>query len=396
MNRYLASLLPYPFERLNALKAGLTSKSNHEHISLALGEPKHSPPQFIIDYLADAEALISGLSSYPATRGSDKLRESIANWLRRRYEVQLNPDTSVLPVNGTREGLFSFGQAVLSGSRDAVTVMPNPFYQIYEGAAKLRGSEPHYVASTQRPEFEAVPDEIWDRAELVYLCSPGNPTGIVSDREQLEYLIAKAQEHDFCIAADECYSEIYMNESQPPLGLLEVADSMGVDDFNRCVVFNSLSKRSNCPGLRSGFAAGDPLILEQFYHYRTYHGCAMPAQVQESSALAWADEEHVIANRAVYREKFQATLPVVGRSFGTAMPEGAFYYWLDVGVDDELFATELFQQENITVLPGKYLSRHVNGRNPGANHVRVALVAPYTECVEAIHRLCDFSHRLTT
>ena len=394
MNRFLASLLPYPFERLNALKADLKTISDKEHVSLALGEPKHDPPDFVVDSLASKSSLTGGLTSYPQTRGTDELRESVAAWLKKRYDVQCNPDTEILPVNGTREGLFSFGQTVLSGANDTITVMPNPFYQIYEGASLLRGSSPYYVPSTHRPEFESVPDEIWERTELVFVCSPGNPSGHVIEQDQLRFLIDKAQEHDFCIASDECYSEIYVNESAPPLGLLEVATSMGLDKFTRCVVFNSLSKRSNCPGLRSGFAAGDPLILEQFYHYRTYHGCAMPAHVQKASSLAWSDEEHVTANRAVYRDKYELTFPLVNSTFGTTMPEGAFYYWLNVGLDDELFATELYRQENITVLPGKYLSRTVDARNPGSNYVRVALVAENAVCVDAVQRLCDLAATL--
>ena len=389
MNQFLASLLPYPFERLDALKEGLVANSKNSHVSLALGEPKHEPPGFVIECLASHERLSEGLSSYPATRGIEVLRVAIANWLKERYDVSASAETAVLPVNGTREALFSFGQAILSGRSNSVCMFANPFYQIYEGAAFLRGATPYYVPGTHRPEFEAVPESTWQQTELLYLCSPGNPTGVVADRELLEFLITKAQEFDFVIAADECYSEIYLDEGIPPLGLLEIANNMGLTKFNRCVAFNSLSKRSNCPGLRSGFVAGDPLILEQYYQYRTYHGCAMPVHVQQASAEAWSDESHVRDNRALYRRKFEATQPMVGRACGATPPGGAFYYWLNVGIDDELFASQLFESENITVLPGKYLSREVNGQNPGANHVRVALVAPFEECVDATRRLCD-------
>lgn len=396
MNRHLASLLPYPFERLNALKEGIRPRTNQPHVSLALGEPKHQPPSFVSECLSDPDLLLEGLTSYPPTRGHSELREAIAEWLKRRYSVVVDPENCILPVNGTREGLFSLGQAVLSGNAGARTVMPNPFYQIYEGAALLRGSTPYYVPATERPEFETVPEAIWEYVELVYICSPGNPTGVVADRELLMHLITKAQEHDFVVASDECYSEIYMNENEPPLGLLEVARDMGLEKFNRCVVFNSLSKRSNCPGLRSGFVAGDPLIIEQYYQYRTYHGCAMPVHVQKASTLAWRDETHVTANRAAYRSKFEATQSVMARTFGANVPQGAFYYWPDVEMDDELFASELFRSENITVLPGKYLGRESDGFNPGSNRVRVALVAPEHECVETIERMCRAASQFTS
>lgn len=394
MNPYLAHLQPYPFERLNALKEGVKPTTNTPHVSLALGEPKHSPPQFILDCLADPDVIHRGLTSYPPTRGGAPLREAIARWLEKRYFINIDPETSVLPVNGTREGLFSLGQAVLSGAKDAVVVLPNPFYQIYEGAAFLRGANLHYVAATERPDFESVPTSVWEKTELVYVCSPGNPTGYVVDREQLAFLIAKAQEYDFVVASDECYSEIYMNEDEPPIGLLEVAAEQGLPKFSKCIAFNSLSKRSNCPGMRSGFVAGDPLIIEQYYHYRTYHGCAMPSHVQDASKLAWDDESHVVENRAVYRAKFDATKQHMEASFATTVPKGAFYYWPDIGMDDELFALELYRTENITVLPGKYLGRSTDGLNPGSNRIRIALVAPHQECTYAIERLCHAASRI--
>ena len=396
MNRYLTLLLPYPFERLSALKAGIQVETNQPHVSLAIGEPKHEPPAFVMACLADSDILQRSLTTYPPIRGNVSLREAIAHWLKRRYGVNVEPETSILPVNGTREGLFSFAQAVLSGNRDGVAMLPNPFYQIYEGAAFLRGATPYYVPATGRPEFQDVPDSVWERTELIYVCSPGNPTGFVADHELLMHLIEKAQEHDFVVVADECYSEIYFNEAEPPLGLLEVAADMGLSKFNRCIAFNSLSKRSNCPGLRSGFVAGDPLIIEKYYHYRTYHGCAMPDHVQTASELAWLDEDHVITNRATYRSKFEATQAMMARTFGATVPGGAFYYWPDVGMDDELFAAALFRRENITVLPGKYIGREFENQNPGANRVRIALVAPQVECVDAVRRLCNAAAAIKT
>lgn len=396
MNPNLTRLQSYPFERLDQLKRGLRSRSNHEHISLALGEPKHEPPPFVVDALADRERLVTGLTSYPATRGTQALRESIANWMNRRYSVTLDAETEILPVNGTREGLFSFGQAVLSGEKTALTVMPNPFYQIYEGAGLLRGSQPYFVSSSDRPLNEEVPDDIWARAELIYTCSPNNPTGYVMSKADMRFLIDKALEHDFVLAADECYSEIYYDESSAPPGLLQVANEMGNTEFSNCVSFNSLSKRSNLPGLRSGFAAGDRHLLEAYYHYRTYHGCAMPMHVQEASSCAWNDEQHVVANRKVYRDKFDAVRPLVSEVFRTEQPPGAFFYWLESSIDDEEFTKRLYIEENITVLPGSYSARNVDGENPGSNRVRVALVAPIEQCVNGVRRLCEFRKNLKT
>ena len=395
MNPYIQDLLPYPFERLAKLKENISPNSDYPHTSLALGEPKHPSPDFIVDLFRDESAVISGLGAYPATRGEDQLREVIATWHRSRYKVQLNPDLEILPVSGTREALFSFGQAVLSGCTDKYTLLPNPFYQIYEGAAFLRGSQPYYVPSTKRPEFELVPDHIWERTDLLFVCNPGNPSGYVMSEHELRWLIEHAQKYDFVLAADECYSEIYLDEDQPPMGLLEAASSLGLNDFHNCVTFNSLSKRSNCPGLRSGFVAGDPQILKYYYEYRTYHGCAMPLFSQQVSTKAWSDEQHVTENRARYREKFETTYPMVTSAFGNdvELPGGGFYYWLDVGYDDEKFAAELFSSENITVLPGSYVSRQVNNNNPGSNHVRIALVAPLDDCVPAMQRLCKFASK---
>ena len=396
MNPFLQQLQPYPFERLDQLKQDLETRSKYEHISLALGEPKHNPPTFVVDALAEKTRLIRGLNSYPATRGTQELRESIANWLHRRYSIKVDAGTEILPLNGTREGLFSFGQAMLSGVDSAITVMPNPFYQIYEGASLLRGVQPYFVSSGDRPRYEEIPDEIWERAELVYTCSPNNPTGYVMTTDELQLLIEKALKHNFTIAADECYSEIYYDDSAAPPGLLQVAAAMGNNTYSNCVSFNSLSKRSNLPGLRSGFVAGDHRLLDKYYHYRTYHGCAMPLYTQEVSSLAWNDEQHVVENRALYREKFDTVRPLVSKLFNVGQPPGAFFFWLPLPIDDEKYTEQLFVEENITVLPGSYLARTVNNMNPGSNRIRVALVATVDQCVQGIRRLCEFSRQMTS
>lgn len=391
MNTRLDKLKPYPFERLNALKQGISANPANPHIALSIGEPKHPPPDFIVDLLTAAQPLTRDLSTYPATRGSDELRESIARWLLRRFDATVDPTRQILPVAGTREALFSFGQAILSGTHGSLGVLPNPFYQIYEGAILLGGAEPYFVncdaTCDYLPDYRAIDSTVWDRCELLFLCSPGNPTGRVLDRDTLRWLIEQAQRHDFIIAADECYSEIYPDESEPPPGLLQVAAEMGLEDYRRCVVFHSLSKRSNLPGLRSGFVAGDGEILARYLLYRTYHGCALGAHVQRASTAAWNDEFHVQANRALYREKFTRITPLLEASFKFRNPQGGFYHWLDVGGDDERFALELFRDENITVLPGSYLSRDSDTGNPGQGHIRVAWVAPLEETVSAAERL---------
>jgi len=400
MNPALERLKPYPFERLNALKAGIVPRSNAPHIALSIGEPKHDPPSFLVAALADQQRLVAGLGAYPATRGADALRAAIAAWATRRFDLEtpLDPATQVLPVSGTREALFSFGQAVLSGRPGAVCAMPNPFYQIYEGAALLRGATPHFIACPAsrgfQPDIDSVPADVWRACELVYLCSPNNPCGSVLSLSQLWRLIALADEHDFVIAADECYSEIYRDEESPPPGLLEACARSGRHDYRRCVVFHSLSKRSSVPGLRSGFVAGDASVLERFFLYRTYHGCAMPGHVQEASRLAWQDERHVVANRALYRAKFAAVTPLLARSLGCTHPDGAFYYWAATPIDDEAFAQALFREENVTVLPGSYLAREVDGTSPGKNRIRMALVAPLAECIDAAERIARFVSRL--
>ncbi len=386
MNPHLERLQPYPFERLDALLGGVAPNTLAARVSLALGEPKHAAPDFVVEALADRAAVAGSLGTYPPTRGSDELRGAIAAWIKRRFGADLDPTAEVLPVGGTREALFSFGQAVLSGRPGGRVLMPNPFYQIYEGAALLRGATPYYVPAATVPEFDAVPQEVWPQVELVYLCNPGNPAGGVLPEAALVELVRRAHEYDFVIAADECYSEIYRDEDDPPPGLLQAAANAGLGTA-RCVAFNSLSKRSNLPGLRSGFAAGDAELIRRYYDYRTYHGCAMPALAAAASVLAWADEAHVVANRAVYRAKFDAAQPILALSMDAPMPAAAFYLWPRTPVDGETFALELFRREHILVLPGAYLGRAQDGVNPGADRVRIALVAPAEECVAAVARV---------
>ena len=393
MNPHIDRLQPYPFERLQALLADLTPNPAHPRVSLSIGEPKHDPPDFVVAALADEHSIRRGLTTYPPTRGSDELRATIGKWIHRRFDAELDPKTQILPVNGTREALFSFGQAMLSGKADARVLMPNPFYQIYEGAAFLRGASPHYVPATSMPDFSAVPEAVWKQAELVYVCNPGNPSGEVIGEDALTDLIERAHHYDFVIAADECYSEIYRDEEAPPVGLLQAAANSG-RGYARCVAFNSLSKRSNLPGLRSGFVAGDVALISSYYHYRTYHGCAMPAHVAEASALAWNDEDHVVVNRAVYRAKFDAVFPILSQSMDVKMPPAAFYLWPQTAIDGESFAARLYEREHIVVLPGAYLGREQDGVNPGTHRVRLALVAPLDDCVAAARRLADCAMQL--
>lgn len=393
MNPWLDALLPYPFERLDALKRGVAPATSAPHLALQIGEPKHAPPAFVLRALEDPDTLRAGLGAYPPTRGGAPLRAAVADWLRRRFGAQVDPETQVLPVNGTREALFSFGQAILSGATPSLVLLPNPCYQTYEGAALLRGATPWYVpcrGAAQLPDLDAVEDAVWRAAELAYICSPGNPTGAVLPEDALRRLIERAHRFDFVIAADECYSEIYVDEDAPPPGLLQAAAAMGHTDFARCVVFHSLSKRSNLPGLRSGFVAGDAAILERYYLYRTYHGCAMPAHVQAASVLAWGDETHVRANRAAYRDKFAATLPILAGVLPAARPEAAFYLWPEVPGGDEPFARALFAQQNVTVMPGTYLGRGDGNENPGAGRVRMALVGETADCMDAAERIRAF------
>jgi N-succinyldiaminopimelate aminotransferase len=394
MNPALDQLQPYPFEKLRELLGSVQPAANKRPIALSIGEPKHRSPDFVGQALT---ANLDKLAVYPTTLGLPELRQSIASWCERRFGVPtgwLDAARHVLPVNGTREALFAFTQAVVDRNAKGLVVSPNPFYQIYEGAAFLAGAEPHYLPCLEahgfNPDFDAVPAEIWQRCQILFLCSPGNPTGALIPVETLKKLIALADEHDFVIAADECYSELYFDEDAPPPGLLSACAELGRSDFKRCVVFHSLSKRSNLPGLRSGFVAGDAEILKAFLLYRTYHGCAMPVQTQLASVAAWNDEAHVRANRDMYREKFAAVLDILAPVMDVQRPDGGFYLWARTPGDDTLFTRDLFANEHVTVVPGSYLSREVNGVNPGAGRVRMALVAPLAECIEAAERIARF------
>ncbi|AZZ44759.1 succinyldiaminopimelate transaminase [Pseudomonadaceae bacterium SI-3] len=394
MNDALTLLQPYPFEKLRGLLAGAQPPADKRAIALSIGEPKHRSPDFVAQALADN---LDQLAVYPTTQGIPALRESIARWCERRFGVaqgSVDPARHVLPVNGTREALFAFTQAVVNREQGALVVSPNPFYQIYEGAALLAGATPHYLPCTAEngfnPDFDAVSAEVWQQTQILFLCSPGNPTGALVPLETLKKLIALADEFDFVIAADECYSELYFDEDQAPAGLLTACAALGRNDFKRCVVFHSLSKRSNLPGLRSGFVAGDADILKAFLLYRTYHGCAMPVQTQLASIAAWNDEVHVQANRQLYREKFDAMLEILSPVMDVQRPDGGFYLWPKSPVDDQLFTRELYAREHVTVVPGSYLSREVDGVSPGTGRVRMALVAPLEDCVEAAERIRAF------
>ena len=390
MNPELAKLHPYPFEKLAQLKQGCVPPEDKAHIALSIGEPKHPTPGFI------TEAVIThlhGLSSYPTTAGTNELRHAIATWLNNRFNLDghINAMTQVLPVNGTREALFAFAQAVIDRDKAPLVLMPNPFYQIYEGAAILAGAEPYYMNCSAShdfiPDFDAISADTWQRCQLIYICSPGNPTGAVIDKATLTRLIELAHQYDFVIASDECYSEIYPDEANPPVGLLEAAYAAGYTDMSRCVVFHSLSKRSNAPGLRSGFVAGDADILKQFLRYRTYHGSSMPPATQAASITAWNDEDHVVHNRELYLEKFNAVLEILAPVMSVSMPQAGFYLWAETPIADTAFARQLFEQQNVTVLPGTYLGRDTTAGNPGSNRIRMALVAPLEECIEAAHRI---------
>lgn len=399
MNPGLALCHPYPFEKLAQLKQGIVAPADKPHIALSIGEPAHTTPAFIQQALFDH---IKGLGTYPTTKGIPALRQAIVDWLGKRFNIprgEIDPETQVLPVSGTREALFSIAQAVVNPAAKAVVIMPNPFYQIYEGAALLAGAEPYFLNTTAEvgylPDLDSVPDAVWQRCRLIYICSPGNPSGAIMPQAQMEQLINLANKYDFIIASDECYSELYDDEGNPPVGLLQTAYAMGNTAFKRCLVFHSLSKRSNAPGLRSGFVAGDADILQAYFQYRTYQGCAMPLPTQYASIKAWQDEAHVIENRQLYRAKFAAVIDILGNVCDISKPEASFYIWLKTLVSDTVFAQQLFAQENVTVLPGSYLSREAHGSNPGANHVRIALVAPLAECTEAAHRIKNFINTLT-
>ncbi len=393
MNPNLDRLQSYPFQKLRALFAGITPDPAHKAINLSIGEPKHATPELVKQALVDN---LGGLANYPTTQGGDALRQAIGQWVERRYGIPpLDPATQVLPVNGSREALFAFAQAVIDASKPRPVVLcPNPFYQIYEGAALLAGAEPYYLNTLPENGFcmdwDSVPEDVWRRTQLVYACSPGNPTGKVMDIAEWSRLFELSDQYGFTIAADECYSEIYPEETMPPLSALQVAHQLGGEDYGRLVVFNSLSKRSNVPGMRSGFVAGCESILEKFLLYRTYHGCAMNPAVQAASAAAWNDEAHVAENRRLYREKFAAVTQILAPSLPVRQPDASFYYWVKTPIADSEFAKRLYRDYNVTVLPGSYLAREAHGINPGQNFVRIALVAPLEECVEAAERIRRF------
>ena len=399
MNPDLNLLHPYPFEKLAALKAAVSAPAQLSDIMLSIGEPKHEPPAFVLDTLVSN---LAKLSNYPTTKGLVELREAIAHWATERFHLHagsFTADQHVLPVNGTREALFAFAQAIVDRSKpNPLIVSPNPFYQIYEGAAILSGAEPYFLNCTPNnhfiPDFAAVPASVWERCQLLFICSPGNPTGAVMSSAQLKQLIALADQYDFVIASDECYSELYFDEHNPPAGLLQACAELGRNDFARCVVFHSLSKRSNLPGLRSGFVGGNAKILEKFLLYRTYHGCAMPVPTQLASLAAWQDEQHVIANRDAYRAKFDAVLNVFDGCLDVQKPDASFYLWPKTPIKGEDFAQQLFAQQKVTVLPGSYLARASNGINPGEDYVRLALVAPLAECIAAAERIKAFVQSL--
>jgi N-succinyldiaminopimelate aminotransferase len=394
VNPALARLRQYPFERLRNLLAGAKPPGALTPITLSIGEPRHTPPKFILDALTEN---LAGLGSYPAIAGLPQLRIAAANWLARRFRLPdgaVDPDTMVLPANGTREALFAFVQAMTDAARQPLVVMPNPFYQIYEGAALLAGAEPWFMGADRGneylPDLDSVPEAVWKRCQVLFLCSPGNPTGAVASIDYLRRALELADRHDFVVASDECYSEIYLDEAKPPPGLLQAALAAGHDEFERCVVFHSLSKRSSVPGLRSGFVAGDARLIKLFLLYRTYHGCAMPIPTQLASVPAWNDDAHVVENRRLYRQKFAAALPILREAMHVDAPDASFYLWPRVG-DDERFTRELFERKHVTVLPGSYIARESACGNPGRGRVRISLVASVPECIEAAERIRDYA-----
>ena len=397
MNPRLEHLHQYPFERLNALLSKVKPNPELAEILLSLGEPKHAPPGFILDYLADQGEMTRHLSTYPATKGIEQLRNSISRWLARRFGVTADPDTQILPVNGTREALFSIAQACLSGNTESLVLTPNPFYQIYEGAAILGGARPLYISNDPlndyQQNFESIDTTTWQKTELVYICSPGNPTGQVMSQQQMIRLIELSEAFDFIIASDECYSEIYFDDKAPPGSLLAACKAMGNDLYKNCIIFHSLSKRSNLPGLRSGFVAGDAELLNTYLLYRTYHGCAMSAHHQVASCLAWDDEKHVEENRTLYRQKFEIVEKILAPTFDIKTPSGGFYHWLRVPGDDTVFAKDLMREMHVKVIPGQYLAPHDGHTNPGQSHIRIAWVSELAHCSEAAHRLVDFTRR---
>jgi N-succinyldiaminopimelate aminotransferase len=399
LNPLLEKLHPYPFERLASLLQGAAPPADRPHIGLSIGEPRHAPPSFIGDALTDARGR---LAVYPKAAGLPELREACAGWLERRFRLgaaTIDPDTMILPVNGTREGLFSFVQAVLDPAAGGLVLMPNPFYQIYEGATLLAGATPYYLDTTAAtgflPDLDAVPDAVWRECRILFICSPGNPTGAVMDEAYLQRVLELSARYGFVVASDECYADIYLDEDAPPPGLLGACLRAGDPAFKRSAVFHSLSKRSSVPGLRSGFVAGDAAIMAGFRLYRTYHGCAVPEMVQLASIPAWSDDMHSALNRGLYQQKFAAVVPILAAVMPVERPAAAFYLWLETPADDEAFTRRLYAEENVTVLPGRYLSRDHAGGNPGQGRVRVSLVAELDECIEAARRIARFVSALS-
>ena len=403
MNPRLSLLQPYPFERLRQLFADITPNPDYAPISLGIGEPKHPTPPFIQQALCDATMGQPGLAGYPATLGEPALRQACADWMQRRYGVTVDPATQVLSVNGSREALFAIAQTVIDPAGEAIVPCPNPFYQIYEGAALLAGATPWYAPSVPERNFavdwDSVPEDVWQRTRLIYVCSPGNPTGAVMSLDEWQKLFDLSDRYGFVIASDECYSEIWFRD-QAPLGGLEAAQKLGRSDFRNLLMFTSLSKRSNVPGLRSGFVAGDAELVKSFLLYRTYHGSAMNPVVQKASAAAWNDEAHVEDNRRMYRDKFAQVTPVLAEVLDVALPDAGFYLWAHVGNvcggSDTEFARQLLQHCNVTVLPGSYLARDARGHNPGAGRIRMALVAETEQCMEAAQRIRSFVQSLSS
>jgi len=400
MNPYFKDLQSYPFEKLKELKAGITPNPDLEPIMLSVGEPKHPAPEFVKETLCEA---IDGLANYPSTKGLLELRETIANWAIKRFNLPnslLDAESNVLPVAGTREALFAFTQTIVdtSDTNKPLVVCPNPCYQIYEGAALLAGAETHYLNCNAEDDFipylDAVPDIVWQRCQLLQLCAPGNPTGAILSLAYYKRVLELADQYDFVVSNDECYSEIYRDEQNPPLGLLDACQQLGRDKFERCIVFHSLSKRSNLPGLRSGFVAGDSELIKYFFRYRTYHGCALSLPVQRASIAAWNDENHVLENRVLYREKFDAVSHILEGVLNFNVPSAGFYLWPQTPINDVTFARDLYAQENLTLLPGSFISRKTAQGNPGESRIRLALVPSLNDCVEAAERIKRFTQRL--
>lgn len=391
MNPHLKRLQTYPFEKLNKLIQREQKTNNYTPISLAIGEPKHPTPEIIIQALSNN---LTQLDKYPSTRGSEELLSACATWLRNRFKLStqfINESENLLPVNGTREALFAFAQCIIDSNERPIVLIPNPFYQIYEGAALLAGAEPVYydcqVIDGNIPALWELDVDVWNRCQLIYICTPGNPTGQITPKATLHNLIKYSIQYNFVIASDECYSEIYSPSSPPPMGLLHHAQELGEDAVQNCMAFYSLSKRSNAPGLRSGFVAGAAKLIEKFLQYRTYHGCAMSLPIQAASVAAWSDEKHVENNRELYDEKFMAVLDIFKDVLPCDRPDAGFYLWPTLPLDDEEFCQLLYSKKNVLSLPGSYLARSINGYNPGKKRVRLALVAAKEECVEAANRI---------